>query len=331
MANFIGNDDYRGYLNYVAQSGGNSAGQAKQLLGFVGNDAKFGAGAGVINPQLVQYNNDFYKNFQGSHQAPQPYQAPNLMGGGANYAVPAPNWDLTSIYNQAGGAAAASVNPYYTSQLQQFQQNQAQAKAIQDQQRQLTLENQQKQLDTQLQGNETSRGRTSQDTLLAEQQVGQQADIRQQDQGTQFEQARIAQAKQLGELTGSGLGQQQATQSAATYNTQEQRQGAQDHQQVAAQELSKARTFEDLANSDVLSKTTQAQGQKQSQIDWDKFVQGQASDLQQTQQQLEGERLSRLSTVQKQLAQTQVNNMIHALSNPAQRQAAAAAYGGRFA
>jgi hypothetical protein len=261
------------------------------------------------------------------------FQAPNLLaGGGANYAPTAPNWDINAIYNQAGSGAASQVNPYYTQQLQQFQQNQTQAKALQEQQRQLTLQNLQDTLNNNLQGNETSRTRTGQDVLQNEQQIGQQADYRQQDQGQQFDQARIAQAKQLaqGGLTGSGLGNQQTLQSETARNTQEARQGVQDQQQVAAQELTKARTFEDLANSDALSKHAKDQGEKGVQIDWDKFVQGQASDLQQTQQSLESERLQRLSTVQKQLAQQQLNNMIHAISNPGQRAAAASAYGGAF-
>jgi hypothetical protein len=224
------------------------------------------------------------------------------------------------------------VNPYYTQQLQQFQQNQAKTKALQQQQHDLNELNLEATLNNQLQGNETSRGRTSQDVLQNEQQIGQQADYRQQDQGTQFDQARIEQAKQLaqGGLTASGLGSQQTLQSETTRNTQEQRQGAQDQQQVAAQELTKARTFEDLANSDVLSNKSFSKGQQQANIDWDKFVQGQASDLQQTQQSLESERLQRLGTVQRQLAQQQINDMIHAISNPAQRAAAAAAYGGSF-
>jgi hypothetical protein len=285
-----------------------------------------GFDSGQVSMQGLQRIND-------PNPGNSPFHAPNLLGGGGgNYAPTAPNWDINAIYNQAGGQAAAQVNPYYTQQLQQFQTNQANAKALQDQQRQLSLQNLQNTLDTNLQGNETSRGRTSQDVLQNEQQISQQADYRQADQGQQFDQARLAQAKQLaqGGLTGSGLGNQQALQSETARNVQEQRQGAQDQQQVAAQELSKARTFEDLANSDVLSKQAKGQGEKQVGIDWDKFVQGQATDLQSQQQSLEQARLSQLSTVQKQLAQQQLNSMIHAISNPGQRTAAASAYGGAF-
>lgn len=329
---YIGNQDYRGYLNYLGSQGN---AQAKQLitggtnnLGYVNNQGQYGGSGLPISQGLYDANTNLYNQYQQLSS----YNPNANLGGSASYAASAPNWDINSIYNNAGGAAAAQVNPYYTSQLQQFQTNQAQAKALQQQQHDLNLQNLQNQLTNTLQGNETSRGRTSQDVLTNEQQIGQQADYRQQDQGTQFDQARIAQAKQLaqGGLTGSGLGNQQALGSETSRNVQEQRQGAEDQQKVAGQELTKARTFEDLANSDVLSKQSEAQGEKQQQIDWDKFVQGQASDLQSTQQSLEQQRLAQLSSVQKQLAQQQINSMIHNLSNPQQRLAAASAYGGAF-
>lgn len=325
--------DFRAYLQQASPS----------YLAFTGNNGQIDPTKGGYDTAVASYANTagnrktvqnevnaLYQKYQTGQQAA--FNAPNLLGGGGSYAVPPPNWNLTSIYNQAGAGAAAQVNPYYTKQLQDFQNNQAQAKALQDQQRQLNLQNLQTTLQTNLGQNELQRGRTSQDVLQNEQQIGQTADYRQQDQGQQFDQARIAQAKQLAGqgLTGSGLGEQQTLASQTARNTQETRQGAEDVQAVAHQELTKARTFEDLANSDVLSKQAEGQGEKQQQIDWDKFVQGQASDLSQTQQTLEQQRLARLSQVQTQLAKQQVNNMIHNLSNPQQRLAAASAYAGAF-
>lgn len=324
--------DFRGYLQQVAPKylafTGNNATIDPTKSGYETNLASYVNTPG--NRQTVQNEvNKLYEQYNSQNQAR--FQAPNILGGGS-YATPPPNWNLSSIYNQAGSQAAGQVNPYYTKQLQDFQTNQAQAKALQDQQRTLNLQNLQQTQDTNLAQNETQRGRTSADVLQNEQQVSMQADQRQQDQGMQFDQARIAQAKQEASqgLTGSGLGEQQTLASQTARNLQESRQGAQDQQQVAAQELTKARTFEDLANSDVLAKSANSQGQKQQQIDWDKFVQGQASDLSQTSQSLEQQRLSRLSQVQQQLAKQQVNDMISKLSNPQQRLAAASAYGGAF-
>lgn len=331
---YIGNDDYRGYLNYEGSQGN---AQAKQLLSYVGNDAQYGpnyytatVGQRSQLAGLDSANQQLYAQYQQNHS-----YNPNaniLSGLGGSYATPPPNWDLTSIYNQAGAGAAAQVNPYYTKQLQDFQNQQTQAKALQQQQNDLTLQNLQNGLQNNLQANDVSRGRTSQDVLTNEQGIGQQADYRQQDQGAQFDQARIAQAKQLeGQgLTASGLGAQQVAQSTTDRNTQEARQGAADQQAVAAQELTKARTFEDLANSDALSKQSEAQGEKQQSIDWDKFVQGQASDLSSEQNSLETSRLAQLNQTQRQLAQQQINDMIHNLSNPQQRLAASSAYAGAF-
>lgn len=329
---YVGNQDYRGYLNYLGSQGN---AQAKQLitggtsnLGYVNNEGKYTGSGLPITQGLYDANSNLYNQYQQLSS----YNPNANLGGGGSYAATAPNWDLNSIYNNAGSGAAAQVNPYYTSQLQKFQNDQAQAKALQQQQHDLNLQNLQTQLTNTLQGNETSRGRTSQDVLTNEQQIGQQADYRQQDQGQQFDEARIAQAKQLaqGGLTGSGLGNQQTLGSETSRNVQEQRQGVEDQQKVAGQELTKARTFEDLANSDVLSKQSEGQGEKQQQIDWDKFVQGQSEGLRSYTDQAEQERLSRLSTVQRQLAQQQVNDMIHNLSNPQQRSAAASAYGNSF-
>ena len=72
--NYIGNPDYRGYLNYLSQNGDN---QAKNLLGVVGNDGVLGV-TGVISPQLENYNHQLYSQFQGfgntGVSANSPYQ-----------------------------------------------------------------------------------------------------------------------------------------------------------------------------------------------------------------------------------------------------------------
>lgn len=324
--------DFRGYL----------AQNSPSYLAFTGNDARIDPSKGGYDTATASYANSagnrntvqnevnaLYAKYQSSQN---PTSGPNLLGGGGSYATPPPNWDLTSIYNQAGAGAAAQVNPYYTLQLQKFQADQANAKAIQQRQQDLGAENLNNTLQNNLQSNQISRGRDSADALLNEQQIGQTADYRQQDQGQAFDQQRIAEAKAQANagLTGSGLGNQQTLASQTAHTTQEQRQGEADHQAVAAQELSKARNFEDLANSDTLSKLSNAQGNKQLSIDWDKFVQGQDSALNTQQDTLERARIAQLSQTQRQLAQQQVNSMITSLSNPLQRQAATSAYARAF-
>lgn len=62
---FVGNDDYRGYLAYLAQNGDNSA---RQLLNYVGNDGNTSAnvmldlGGGNIG-YTNNLNDEYYKNY----------------------------------------------------------------------------------------------------------------------------------------------------------------------------------------------------------------------------------------------------------------------------
>lgn len=244
----------------------------------------------------------------------------------------APPLNLSSIYNQASSKAQANVNPYYTKQLNDFVAQQAQDKALQQQQTQMNIQNLQTQLQNTLQGNSITQARTGQDVLQQEQQIGQKADQVQQDQGTQFDQARIAQAKQLASqgLTTSGLGEQQVQGSQDTRNIQEQRQTADTQQQLQQQELLKTRTFEDLARSGELATQSEGTGETQANFDLNKFIQGQSSSLQQQTQSLEQQRLQAVSTQTQQQAKLLVNQFIQSISNPAQRQAAAQVYGGAF-
>jgi len=265
-------------------------------------------------------------------QFPPDYAAALAAQLKAQQATYAPPLNLSSIYNQASSAAQGNVNPYYTKQLQDFQAQQAQEKALQQQQTQMNIQNLQTQLQNTLQGNSISQARTGQDVLQNEQQIAQKADQTQQDQGTQFDQARIAQAKQLATqgLTTAGLGQQQVQGSQDQRNVQEGRQAADVAQQQQAQELFKTRTFEDLARSGELATQAEKTGETQANFDLNKFILGQASALQQTQQQLEQQRLQRVAQETQSQAKLLVNNFIQSLSNPAQRLAAAQQYGNSF-
>lgn len=62
--NYIGNPDYRGYLNYLSQNGDANA---KTLLGFVGNDGVFSNGSGVpLSGDVLNANKTFQANFTGA-------------------------------------------------------------------------------------------------------------------------------------------------------------------------------------------------------------------------------------------------------------------------
>lgn len=325
-APFVGNQDYRGYLSYLNNQGDGNAGS---LLHLVGNDAQFAGGA--KNNTLYGYNQKLFDQYnQLSFGSPGPSY--NSGGGGYAPVVAPPSLDINSIYGQARSKAEGAVNPFYTKQLQDFQTQQAAAKQQQDIQRQFNIQQLQQGLTNKLQENEISGQRTSQDVLQNEQQLGIQADRQQVDQGGQFDQARLAQAKQLATqgLTGSGIGAQQTLQAQTDRNTQEQRQGEDVQQQKQAQELFKSRTFEDLSRSGGLAKEAEASGEKQQQIDWDKFVQTQGFEYSNKQQQLEGERLARVAQETQSQGKLLTNQFIQSISNPAQRLAAAQAYGGLF-
>lgn len=324
------------FRTYLAQN-------APQYLAFTGNDARIdptkkGYDTGVASYANTAGNRNTVQNevnslfSQYSNQAFNRNIGGQSFGGGYTPQVYAPKLDLSSIYSQASSKAQANVNPFYTKQLNDFVAQQGQEKALQQQQTQMNIKNLQDQLANTLQGNEISGQRTSQDVLQNEQQLGIKADQQQQDQGTQFEDARLAQAKQLAGqgLTTSGVGQQQAEKSLTDFNTQESRQAADTAQQNQAQELFKSRTFEDLARSGKLATQAEGKGEEQANFDFNKFVQQQGFDLSSKTSSLESERLARVAQETQAQGKLLVNNWIGSLSNPAQRLAAAQQYGGAF-
>jgi hypothetical protein len=244
----------------------------------------------------------------------------------------APILDVTSINAQARKAAEKAVNPYYTKLLNQFVTQQKTQKAQQTKQYQMNVENLQQELQNTLQGNEISGARTTQDVATNVQQLGQQEEQMQQDTGTQFEQDRLQQAKELaaGGMAQSGLGKQQQTQTVTQRNISEQRQTQQIEQQKQQQELFKSRTFEDLARSGELATQTKVKGEKQGKFDLDTYIQNQGYELTNKKQDLESERISKVISESSNRAKIAVNKWISSISNPAQRQAALEAYGGMF-
>lgn len=67
---YIGNNDYRGYLNYLGQNGDT---QASNLLGLVGNDGNFNNGTQFLAPlssSVLDYNKNAYSTWQQAQQAP---------------------------------------------------------------------------------------------------------------------------------------------------------------------------------------------------------------------------------------------------------------------
>lgn len=225
--------------------------------------------------------------------------------------VYAPNLNLTSVNNRALARAEKSQNPYYTKLLHdtlaqsQFEQQQHQTQAQTD------TQNFQDTLNQTLQDNATS------------------ADRQQVAGGENFDQARIEEAKAQasGGLTGSGIGQGQTLQTELHRN------------------IAEAQSFGDLAKSS--QRATQAAGKGQAQVKFDlanyikeygvgtnskgqATLKGAGFETKKTGQNIEKQRLGAVSGEQGKQARLIINKFIQSIADPAQRQAAAQAYGGLY-
>lgn len=252
--------------------------------------------------------------------------------GGVPAPVYAPKLDLAAISAQARSAAENNVNPYYTKELNDFLAQQASTKAQQQAQTDTNIQNLKDTLTNTQAANETTGNRATEDTATKEAGINQAADWRQTDQGGQYDLDRVAQAVQQAKsgLTGSGIAGGQSAASQDKFNTTESRQATQDTEDKVAAELSKARTFEDLATSNKLAGETEAKGEKQANVDLTNFITNQGFDLKNEQDQLEQKRLAAVSAETQNQSKLLINNFINSIANPAQRQAAIQAYGGAF-
>lgn len=247
----------------------------------------------------------------------------------ANAPVYAPALDTNAIYNQASTTAAANVNPYYTKLLNDFITQQGTARQQQQTQTATNVQNLQTQLAQLKAGNQVTGDRAVEDAATTEGNIATAADERQLDQGTAFDTARDTQAGQIAAsgLTGSGIGAGQQLTAQNTQDTTETRQANADQTAKNATELSKARTFEDLATSNTNATTSEGQGEQQQQFNLNNFITGQSTDLQGEQQTLEQQRQQALASEKSTQTKLLINNFINSISNPAQRQAAISTYG----
>jgi len=250
----------------------------------------------------------------------------------ANQQVYAPALDLASINSQARAKAEANVNPYYVKQLNTFIQRQTFNRGVQQKQTQMNIDSLNENLKNTLQQGEIDKTRTSQDVASNLNQINTKADEFQQDTGQEFNDARIAQAKQLASqgLTGSGIGTQQQLATQSKRNTVEGRQSAEFKQQKDVQNLFKTRTFEDIARSGGLATKAKEKGQKQAEFDLNNYIKNQEFELESEKLSLESQRLQRVAQETSAQGGMLVNQFIQSIANPAQRQAAAQAYGGLF-
>lgn len=339
MASYIGQDDYRGYLNKLTTTKDPYAAYAGSLLqkGGVGNDAVFGntkygtAQAGNTNKTLAQINKELYKRYSGGGDELTKRMSNLLAGlGGGSSQVYAPSLDIAGINAQARKAAAAGVNPYYTKALNQFLKEQAFNKQTKQTQYATDVKNYEDVLANTLAGNETNRQRTTEDVATNLGEINTQADQFQTDSGQQFEDTRNALGQDVSAsgLGHSGLGKRQVSRTLADANTAEGRQEQQFQQSRTQQELFKGRSLDDLLKGDELAKTTKEKGVKQSKFDLDTYMKQLSFDTTNKKNELEKSRQSDLASRTAAERSKRVAKFVEGIANPAQKAAAYSQYGG---
>lgn len=328
--------DFRGYIQSTAP----------EFLGYVGNDgginlSKLTAAGGVDSGYKQQS-----LNVKGAQQAIQELYGKYTSGlsaasgggggggGGGGYVAPqvyAPKLDIAAVNAQARQAAEGAVNPYYTKALNEFLAGQAQKRQQQQTQYDTNVKNLEDTLKQNLEQSQVTRGRTTEDVATNQAQINQTADQYQTDQGQQFTQDRLNQARQLASagLTG-GLGAQQAQNATTARNTQEGRQEQQYQQQRDTQALFKGRTFEDLAKSDTQAQTSTEKGKTQEKFNLDTYIQNSQADEQNQRNSLEKARLQDIASNQQQQAKLAFQQYLAGIRDPRQLQAAVSTYGGAF-
>lgn len=250
-----------------------------------------------------------------------------------NYGLPAPVYapklDFASVQAKSRAAAEGAVNPYYTKAINDFLSQQAAEKETFKKSQEFAHKALDTELDRVTQDNAINRERTTQDVATNEANIATKADEFQTDSGTAFDVARRAEAKALASsgLTGGLAGQQTET-SNAEHNTKEGRQSAEFVKQKVAQEVFKARTFEDLAKSGERAVKDTATGKEKLDFDLNTYIQKQGFDLQQEQNDLELKRQDSLARNKADQQSILVRQFIDSISDPARRDAALKAYGG---
>ena len=327
--NYIGNNDYRGYLNYLSQNGqGSQKAQASSLLKLVGNDAKF-SGNYWDGSDIANANSQFYQQFQSANAAPNKSPGSTIYSG---YVAPAKaaNFNIQGAYNSAYGQAAGSVNAMYDKYLNTFLDQQRNAMAKQ----QNIYQNTQQSYDTALknteEANKLTGERSQQDFYQAKDQTNLQQDQFQTDSGTEFAISRIEEARKTAQSGATGgLSAQKTANTQEARNTGEARQVEKFDQEKYNQELVKARTFEDLAISSKLAQEKTATGKKAAQFDLDNYIIASQLEERSYRDKDQENRNKDIIEERNRIAREQYQNWLGTLSDPV-RIATAAKYAGSF-
>lgn len=240
--------------------------------------------------------------------------------------------DIAGINAQARAQAKNAVNPRYTKLLNDMLARQAVKRQRAQQDYQLGVQSIEDQLKQAQESSQIERGRTAEDTALATGQINTAEDQFQTAAGQEFDDVRLAEAEQLaaGGLTTSGIGRQQARRTIDQRNVGEAQQGAEFQTQRTAQAILKARTFEDLARSDVLAADRTTKGKEAEKLSLDRLLEDVTREEALEKFQIESDRLRDLATQSGQYSQQLFNKYLANIRDPRVLSATSQAYGSLF-
>lgn len=247
----------------------------------------------------------------------------------ANKPPVAPTLNLNAIYSAANQAAASSVNPLYTQQLNEYLQNEAAAKAEQQQQNQLAIQGAQTGLAKTLAGNQlTAQEAASQNAL-------QQANINTQSQNYQL-QSGSAQNQKLavlqqnlgsGNLAGSGLGAQQLWEAENAKNVADAQQQGQFQYNRDVANQSATNTFNEMNLSSGFAQKQETAQEAASNFSLNSYLRQAAFTEQQYRNSLEAWKQQALAAASQNSVAQQVQQQLQQYrNNPGVYQAAVQAY-----
>jgi hypothetical protein len=239
--------------------------------------------------------------------------------------------NLSGISAKARQRAKKAVNPYYAKEMSRAVKDAQLKRQERKQTAQLDLKDLSDVYKQALETSEIGRERTTEDVGQQLGEIARTEDIFQTDTGQQFDEDRRTQARELAQsgVTG-GLGAQQTEAGEQARATQEERQTEEFGQDRVAQELFKARTFEDLSRSDVLAKTTKQKGTERVKVDLNSFLKQSSLAQKREQSAIAKARKAELAAQTSKYGRQILNRQIQAISDPGRRVATSQAYSSAF-
>jgi hypothetical protein len=340
--NYIGNNDFRGYVSYLAKNDPNSINRQgySNLLGIIGNDGginftnfkgldtPFGYSVGANGGQRLQSDvNALYKKYMDSYKADLASTA-NSSNNAYAAAIAAlnaqpklPKFDYSGSMARAGQTAASTVNPVYQDKLNQYL---AKAQAALGQ-KQVDVSRNKEDIATALasalEDSATSRTRATEDQTTQLGDITDNENSWQRQEGRQFDAARMA---LLGDtanagLTESGIGQQQEANAVTDRNLASEDQTRTFNNQRRDVNTVASRTLADLDTSDTRERAGSQRATENQDIDLNNFIQNASLDEQSFRASNEAERVSAINSATQSAYQNIVAQTIQALTGQGAR------------